>query len=59
MSLKSRNLKDTIGAEITITVDDLLLPEVAREVRELLVDRGFLSFPSSAFPTTSSFSSLP
>lgn len=45
MSLQSRNLKDTIGTEVTVAMEDLLRPEVAREVRNLLVDRGVLVFP--------------
>ena len=45
MTLEIRNLKDTIGAEVRVSVEDLLRPEVAAEVRELLLDRGVLVFP--------------
>ena len=45
MSLNVRNLKENIGAEVIVAVEDLLQPAVAAEVRKLLVDRGVLVFP--------------
>lgn len=45
MSLQVRNLKDHIGAEVIVAVEDLLQPEIAAQVRELLIDRGVLVFP--------------
>lgn len=42
--LKARELTETIGSEVDIAVEDLLQPEVARQVRELLVQRGVLAF---------------
>lgn len=45
MALQVRNLKENIGAEVIVAVEDLLQPEVAAQVRELLVERGVLFFP--------------
>jgi alpha-ketoglutarate-dependent taurine dioxygenase len=45
MTLQVRNLKDNIGAEVIVAVEDLLRPEVAAQVRGLLVARGVLVFP--------------
>ena len=45
MALQVRNLKDSIGTEVIAAVEDLLRPEVAAQVRDLLVQRGVLAFP--------------
>jgi alpha-ketoglutarate-dependent taurine dioxygenase len=45
MLLTVRNLSETIGAEVRNNVHDLLRPEMAAQVRQLLVDRGVLVFP--------------
>ena len=44
MSLQAVNLKDHVGTEIRADVPTLLIPEVAAEVRALLVRRGVLVF---------------
>jgi alpha-ketoglutarate-dependent taurine dioxygenase len=44
MSFEAVNLKDRIGTEIRANADTLLKPEVAAEVRQLLVERGVLVF---------------
>jgi alpha-ketoglutarate-dependent taurine dioxygenase len=46
MLLTARNLSETIGTEVRNPVHDLLRPEIAIEVRQLLVDRGVLVFPT-------------
>lgn len=38
------NLKDSIGTEIRTTVDDLLKPDAAKKVRDILVKRGIVVF---------------
>ena len=45
MTLQVRNLKDTIGAEVVCSAEELLRPDVAAQVRNLLVQRGVLVFP--------------
>lgn len=45
MGLKVRNLKDSIGAEVIAPVEELLKPEIAAQVRQILVERGVLVFP--------------
>ena len=45
MTLNARNLKESIGSEVHVAVEDLLQPAVAAEVRELLLQRGVLVFP--------------
>jgi len=44
MSLKAVNLKEQIGAEIHCTPEELLNPEAAAQLRDLLVQRGVLVF---------------
>jgi len=44
MSLEAINLTSRIGTEIRTVADTLLTPEVASEVRRLLVERGVLVF---------------
>jgi len=44
MSFEAMYLKDDIGAQIRTDIKTLLTPEIAREVRELLVKRGVLVF---------------
>lgn len=44
MQLNARNLTETIGSEIFSSVEDLLRPEIAAQVRALLVERGVLVF---------------
>ena len=44
MSLQAVNLKEHIGTEVRTTVDELLTPAVAQQVRNLLVQRGVLVF---------------
>jgi alpha-ketoglutarate-dependent taurine dioxygenase len=45
MALRVRNLKDSIGAEVIAAAGDLLQPDVAARLRELLMARGVLLFP--------------
>ena len=44
MSFQAVDLKDHIGTEIRADVPTLLKPDVAAEVRDLLVQRGVLVF---------------
>ena len=44
MTVKFKELSEKIGAEVRISVQDLLQPEVARQIRSLLVERGVLVF---------------
>lgn len=44
MSFQAINLKDDIGAQIRTDIETLLTPEIAQQVRELLVKRGVLVF---------------
>ena len=45
MALQIRNLTEATGSEVIATVDDLLRPDIAAQVRELLIERGVLVFP--------------
>ncbi|WP_317932245.1 TauD/TfdA family dioxygenase [Halioxenophilus sp. WMMB6] len=44
MSFTAVNLKDQIGAKVSVSVDDLLAPATGRELRNLLIERGVLLF---------------
>jgi Taurine catabolism dioxygenase TauD, TfdA family len=44
MSLETINLTTRIGTEIRANADTLLTPDVAAEVRRLLIERGVLVF---------------
>lgn len=44
MAFEAFNLKDHIGTRVRTTVQDLLTPEIAQKVRQLLVQRGVLAF---------------
>jgi alpha-ketoglutarate-dependent taurine dioxygenase len=44
MALEVLNLKDRIGSEVRTNIESLLTPDVAKEVRRLLVARGVLVF---------------
>jgi alpha-ketoglutarate-dependent taurine dioxygenase len=44
MAFEALALKDGIGSEIRTTIESLLTPEVAAEVRRILVERGVLVF---------------
>ncbi len=44
MIFEALSLKDRVGAEIRANVENLLTPEIARRVRNLLVERGVLVF---------------
>ncbi|PLK26772.1 TauD/TfdA family dioxygenase [Novosphingobium sp. TH158] len=45
MALQTRKLTETIGTEVIAPVEELLKPEVAAQVRQILVERGVLLFP--------------
>lgn len=44
MSFETVNLKELVGSEVRARVENLLDPQVGRELRELLVQRGVLVF---------------
>lgn len=44
MAFEAINLNDRVGSEIRASVENLLTPAVAKQVRELLVQRGVLVF---------------
>ena len=44
MTFVVQKLKDRVGSEVRTTVENLLTPDVASKVRELLVERGVLVF---------------
>lgn len=44
MSFEAVNLKDCIGSQVHTSVQELLTPEVAQKLRQLLVQRGVLVF---------------
>ncbi|MFT3931215.1 MAG: TauD/TfdA family dioxygenase [Spongiibacteraceae bacterium] len=44
MMFEVRNLKDSIGAEIRTTIEDLLTPDIAKKVRDVLIARGIVVF---------------
>lgn len=39
-----RNLKDSVGSEIRTSIETLLTPEIAKRVRDILVERGIVVF---------------
>ncbi len=44
MTFEVLNLKDSIGAEIRTTAEALLIPGVAKKVRDILIERGIVVF---------------
>src|SRR5690554_2746359 len=44
MSMKIKNLKDYIGAEVDVEIETLLKPETGQQLRNALVERGVLVF---------------